>query len=106
MNMNFKLITGVFSLMLCFAAMAFGQGTTGSVEGTVKDANGAVVPNATVTVESSGTTAGFRRSVTADASGYVNIPNVPPGTHTITVTAPNFAARTQQITVVVDRATT
>ena len=81
--------------MLCFAAMAFGQGTTGSIEGTVTDANNARVPNASVTVESVGTTTGYRRTVTADGQGYINIANVPAGTYKVTITAVNFAETSQ-----------
>jgi len=92
------------SCILCFAAMAFGQGTGGSIEGNVKDPNGAVVPNATVKVTAIGTTAGFNRTVTADGDGYVNIQEVPPGTYRVTISAPNFAERSQDVTVSVDRA--
>ncbi|HEX6278744.1 MAG TPA: TonB-dependent receptor, partial [Pyrinomonadaceae bacterium] len=99
-----KLITGGFAVSLCFAALAFGQGTTGSIEGTITDRNNAVVPNATVTVESTGTTAGYNRTVTANANGYVNIPNMPPGTYRVTVRATNFADKVVNVNVVVDRA--
>lgn len=105
MNKNFKFITGVLSLMLCFAAMAFGQGTTGSIEGIVTDANNARISNASVTVESVGTTTGYRRTVTADGEGYINIANVPPGTYKVTITAANFAETSQNVTVAVDKAT-
>lgn len=106
MNKNFKFISMVLSLVFCLSAIAFGQATSGSIEGTVTDPNGAVVPNATVRVESIGTTAGFNRTVTADESGYVSIQGIPPGTHRVTVSATNFANRVSEVTVVVDRATT
>lgn len=105
MNKNFKFITLALSFVLCFAAMAFGQGTSGSIEGTVTDANNARIPNATVQVEASGSTAGYSRTVTADGSGYVNIANVPPGTYKVTISAANFTTTTQTVTVAVDRAT-
>ena len=106
MNRNFKFIASVLAFVFCFSAIAFGQGTTGSIEGTVTDQTGAVVPNATVQVEATGSTTGFNRTVTSDGRGYVNIPRVPPGTYRVTITAPNFATRTSDITVVVDSATT
>lgn len=105
MNKNFKFLASVLAFVFCFSAVAFGQGTTGSIEGTVTDANGARIPNAAVTVESTGSTAGFRRSVTADASGYVNIANIPPGTYKVTISATNFAEQSQTVAVAVDRAT-
>ncbi len=98
-------MTGVLSLMLCFAAFAIGQGNNGSIEGTVADSNGAVVPNATVTVTSIGTTTGFNRTVTANSNGAFTMPNLQPGTYRVTTTASGFAERSQEVTVVVDRAT-
>ena len=103
---NFRFISLVLSLMFCLSAVAFGQGTSGSIEGNVTDQNGAVIPNATVKVEAIGTTAGFNRTVTADSEGYINIPNVPPGTYRVTISAGNFRTTAREITVVVDKATT
>ncbi len=91
MRKNFKFVSLMLSLVFCLSAIAFGQETTGSMEVTVKDAQGAVVPNATVTVASSRTadisTTGFRRNVTTDDEGFQRILQVPPGTYTVTVGA-------------------
>ena len=105
MNKNFKFIASVLAFVFCLSAIAFGQGTTGSIEGTVTDANDARIPNATVKVESAGSTTGYSRTITADSTGYVNIPNVPPGTYKVTISATNFAETTQTVAVAVDRAT-
>lgn len=105
MKVYFKFLPSLLAVVFCLSAVAFGQGTTGSIEGTVTDANGAVVPNATVTVRSTGTTAGFTRTVTANANGYVSILQVPPGTYSVTISAPNFAEKTLDVTVSVDKAT-
>lgn len=105
MSKNFKFISAMLACVFCLASIALGQGTSGSIEGTVTDPNGARIPNATVTVESSGSTTGFRRTVTADGAGYVNIPNVPPGTYKVTISATNFAETSQTVSVNVDRAT-
>ena len=94
------------SLIFCLSAIAFGQGTGGSIEGTVTDANGARVPNATVKVSATGTTSGYNRTITADESGYINLQEVPSGTYNISISAPSFAEVTKQITVVLDKATT
>ena len=104
MSRNFKFITLALSLMFCFSAIAFGQGTAGSIEGFVSDAQGARIPNATVKVESTGTTAGFNKTVTADGEGYINIQRVPPGTYKVTVSAANFADKSVDVTVVIDKA--
>jgi len=65
-----------------FTMAAFGQETTGSIEVTVKDEADAVVPNASVTVESMGS---FRRTGTTNESGVLRIFQVPPGDYSITV---------------------
>ena len=104
MNKNFKFIALVLSFMFCFSAIAFGQGTSGSIEGYVSDSQGARIPNATVKVESTGSTTGFNRTVTADGQGYVNIQSVPPGTYKVTVSAPNFTTTTADVNVVIDKA--
>ncbi|HEX8638504.1 MAG TPA: hypothetical protein VF692_10605, partial [Pyrinomonadaceae bacterium] len=71
MKMNIKLLSLTLSFIFCLSVFAFGQETTGGIEGSVKDPAGAVVPNVTLTITSaqetaSGTTttgvgAGFRR---------------------------------------------
>ena len=85
---KFTILFSVFALLLCLGTIAFGQETTGDIEITVKDPNGAVVPNVSVTVASSETsssaTAGFKRTVTTDDEGFVRIIKVAPGTYTVT----------------------
>jgi len=85
MTKSFKLIASVLSVLLLTALMAFGQQTTGVIEGTVKDSKGAVVPGATVTV--SGTDAGFRQTVTSNSDGVYRVERVSVGRYKITVTA-------------------
>jgi len=104
MNKNFKFITGVLSLVLCFAAMAFGQKTSGDIEGTVTDPNGAVVAGATVTATSTGTTAGFNRSTTTNSEGYYQFSQVPVGTYNVSITGTGFKTTTTNVTVTIDRA--
>ena len=57
MRKNVKFITLMLSLILCLVTVSFGQRTTGDIEGTVKDPQGAVVPNVSITVVSSQSTA-------------------------------------------------
>ncbi len=66
--------------------LVFGQ-TTGSIAGTVADANGAAVPNATVVVTGPG---GQAFTVTTNESGSYRVPSVGSGIYTITTTVPNF----------------
>jgi len=105
------------SLVFCLSATAFGQETTGGIEGYIKDPAGAVVPNVTVTITSSsetasGTTttgagAGFRRTITTNDEGFFRVLQVPPGTYNV-VTTPSggFAeARYENVTVAIGRNT-
>ncbi|MGI8543708.1 MAG: carboxypeptidase regulatory-like domain-containing protein [Aridibacter sp.] len=96
-------ITVALTIVLCFSAIAFGQGTTGTIEGTVRDQADAVIPGATVLVESTGSTTGYKRTVTADGNGYFILANVPAGTYTVTISSGNFEPSVINATVVVDR---
>lgn len=103
MNKNFKFITSVLAFVLAFSAMAFGQRTSGNIEGTVTDPNGAVVPNATVVAKATGTTTGFNQTVTADSEGFYRLTQVPAGTYEVTATGTGFKTTRQQVTVTLDR---
>jgi hypothetical protein len=92
-----------FIVLAVFAAVTFvfvtasmaQTSTTGTVEGTVADANGAVVPNATVTL--SGPNLIRPLTTTADSSGNYRFLQVPPGRYTIeTAAASGFAAFKQE----------
>ncbi|KXK01411.1 MAG: TonB-dependent receptor [Acidobacteria bacterium OLB17] len=85
MRNKFSFISSIMLIVLCFAFSAFAQGTKGTIEGVIKDQQDAVVPGAKVTATSTGTTAGFNRSVMTDGSGYFVIPNVPPGTYNVKI---------------------
>jgi len=96
MNKNIKFLSLLFTLVLCFATSSFGQRTTGDIEGTVKDSQGAVVPNITVTVVSAQSTgaasevnltAGFKRTVQTDNDGFFRVAQVPPGSYLVTTAA-------------------
>src|SRR5215469_13855779 len=79
--------------MLCLSLAVYAQETTAGVQGTVKDQQGAVVPNATVTVSSSALIG--KRSATTDSAGNYHMEQLPPGVYTITVNAAGFAPTTQ-----------
>jgi len=92
---NFKFSSLVMALVFCLAGATFGQETAGTIEGTVTDPQGGVVPGATITVTNSAsagsgasnttTGTGFRREVTTDENGFYRVLQVPPGFYTITV---------------------
>jgi hypothetical protein len=103
MNKNFRFVSMALSLILCFAAVAFGQRTTGNIEGTITDPNGAVVPNATVTAKSTGSTAGYSQTTTTDENGNFQFSQVPIGTYTVTATGTGFKTSKVDVTVSLDR---
>lgn len=86
MKNKIRIISFLLSLVFCLSAIAFGQERTGTIEGTVKDQNGAVVPNATIEVTGNA----YSRTIQANADGYFRLQQVPPGSYTVVISAGNF----------------
>jgi Carboxypeptidase regulatory-like domain len=76
--------------LLSLAAGGIAQTATGQITGTVKDATGAVVPGATVTVVSELT--GSKREVTTGKDGNYVIPLLSVSTYSVTATLQGFRA--------------
>ena len=77
------------AFLLMFAGIATAQTSTTSLQGTITDASGGAVANATVTlvnVESKS-----ERSTVTGAQGEYRFQALPPGTYTLTVVATGFA---------------
>jgi hypothetical protein len=81
-------------LWLLVTCVGYGQETTAALQGTVKDATGAAIPNATVTVTTP--TLVGEKSVNADGKGYYHFSNLPPGAYIVTVTSKGFATLKRQ----------
>lgn len=79
----------LIAFVLSFTIFAQSQATTGLIQGTVVDPNGAVVSGATVTVRNSGT--GFERSATSNSDGFFSIPLLPLGSYRVTTEASSFS---------------
>jgi outer membrane receptor protein involved in Fe transport len=77
----------VFTLLLTASALAQ---STAAVQGTVTDASGAVVPNATVTVRNQST--GEERTTVTDSAGIYQVPSLQPGTYRVEVKAQGMAS--------------
>lgn len=118
MKKIFILTKSVFLFVFCLLTInVFGQETTGSIEGFVKDSAGAVVPNITVTISTAksaasgttttGTGTGFRRSLTTNAEGFFRLLQIPPGTYdVITTESSGFGeARYENVTVAIGQNT-
>ncbi len=81
----------VFCLLLSASTLAFSQSAGGvaSISGVVRDASGAVVPDAKVVVSSTGQ--GTLRTLTSNAEGIFTAPALTPGPgYKVTITAAGF----------------
>ena len=86
MNRIVFLLCGVFALG---TYDLFGQGTSGSIVGTVKDSSGAVMAGtAVVTVRNQATN--LARKVITNQDGEYSVPLLPPGTYEVSVEQPGF----------------
>ena len=84
-------ITVFFSLFVAVPAHAQVSGAT--LSGTVTDASGSAVPNATVSVRNTAT--GIAREVTTDSAGFYSVPNLPPAVYEVTTSASGFSTQVQ-----------
>jgi hypothetical protein len=92
-------------MMLLAATTAWAQAGTAGVAGTVKDAQGAVVPGATVTATNQ--SLGTARTTTSNAEGAYSIPGLPPGDYTLKVELTGFRTFVhEKVTLRVDSMTT
>ncbi len=101
--MKMRIFTMSLLALLCLAlgSVAFGQETTGSIEGTVTDAQGGRVAGATVLVEGPAT-----RTVTTDEDGNYRVVQVPPGRYSVSTSATNFSSdKRDDVEVTLGRAT-
>ncbi len=74
-------------LLIVPAAAAAQAGSAGRLTGVVKDAQGAVIPGASVVTTADKAGAEFR--ATSDGSGTWTMDRIPAGTYTVTVSAPS-----------------
>ena len=92
----------VFLACLILAALALAASaqvtTTSRLDGTVTDAQGAVVPAAQVVVTQTATSQTFH--ATADDKGYWVLPSLQTGTYKVTVTHPGFKVATNENVVI------
>ncbi len=81
-----------FLLLAAFVFAAFAQVTTGRLEGTVTDPQGAAVPGATVKVANGQTGQNF--SVVTDDKGLWTLPSLATAVYSVSVTHPGFKTAT------------
>src|SRR5689334_23527677 len=93
-----KRLAAVLCLVLLPLAAAAQTVTTGNIAGTVTDAQGGVLPGATVTAVHTDT--GTNYEAVAGSDGRYNILNVRVGAYTIAVTMNGFKEQKQEKVVV------
>ena len=81
-------LLGMIGLIVLGSGLAFGQGFSAALSGVVRDASGAVVPQATVTVRNTET--GLTRTTETGANGSYTAPSLPVGPYELTVEKPGF----------------
>src|ERR1035437_1506288 len=88
MNTKILRLLGLIVLALAACLGSFAQSVSGDLAGTIFDASGATIPNATVVGKNDAT--GVETTTKSTATGEYHLSNLPPGTYTVTVTAPGF----------------
>lgn len=87
-----KLLRFAFVLLLGLTVSLYAYpqsgGNSGSINGTVADPTGAVIPNATVEINNP--VSQYQRTTTTDSKGSFNFSNVPFNPYHMTVSAPGF----------------
>ena len=78
----------VLVCLLTIVPVAFCQGVSGRILGTVQDASGAVVPNVSVSIANQDT--GISTKIVTTSGGEYRVDNLPPGNYQVRVEAPGF----------------
>ena len=89
---------GTLIAVLFLPALAAAQGTTGSISGTITDAQKAVMPGVTIVVTHADT--GTSRTQVSDEHGRYRVLDLPPGTYTATAELSGFLKVTRNQLVV------
>ncbi len=82
------------SLVFLYTQVTWGQGTTGTISGTVKDSSGAVLPGASVAIVNEETD--LSRSVQTDGAGRYTAPSLPLGHYRVTARQEGFRSEVRQ----------
>src|SRR5439155_12663766 len=97
---GFSVFRDWFLVLSCSAVLtlvapggAGAQLLQGTIDGNVTDSSQAAVPEAIVTAKDQQTN--FTRETKTNSVGSYSLPGLPPGTYTITVSAPGFQSYTQ-----------
>lgn len=86
-----KRIIGIALVMFFLVVTGFSQAISvngGSIQGTITDSTGAVVPGAPITIVATDT--GATKKLTTDNSGFYSVGPLNPGNYTVTITMQGF----------------
>ncbi len=72
----------------CFVFLTTAVGQTAQLTGRIRDAGGAVVPGAQITLSNQAN--GFKRDTVTDDEGYYTLPLLQPGSYQLTVRKDGF----------------
>jgi len=98
MKRQFLFIIACCALLALTATFAVGQ-EAGLIAGTVRDASGAVIANATVTATNQATSA--TRTAQSNSVGQFTIPGLEPGKYAVKISSPSFTTYEKVIEVTV-----
>ncbi len=85
-----KTLAIAIALILTAHPVVAQTGTEGSILGNVKDASGAALPAAVITITNTGT--GISQSAAAGRDGYFQVLALPPGTYSVSIAAAGFSS--------------
>src|SRR5215470_15735126 len=87
-----SLVLGLLFLVpLIMTHTALAQTTVSTIEGTIRDAQGSIVPGCQVVLKS--VALGIERTATSDAEGFYRIAALPAGNYSLSITHTGFATR-------------
>jgi hypothetical protein len=87
-------ILSLLALACMSFSLAYGQETRGTIQGTVRDSSGAVVPGSAVAVVNIDTNVSLK--ATTNPEGNYNVPFLLPGRYNVSVTAQGFKTSTRE----------
>jgi hypothetical protein len=94
-----SLVILALAVISIFPALVLGQSEQGRIVGTVTDANGGLVPGATIVIKSERT--GDERTATTNDAGYYTVSGLKPSLYTVTATAQNLTVRVTNVQLLV-----
>lgn len=97
------LATAIFCVALGIGQVFAQSIVTGGIQGKITDPQGALVPNATITVTNTGTNSVV--TTTSDEDGGYRVNNLQPGTYMVEVTASGLSAKVEKVVVEVGAST-